>query len=367
MMSELGRYPPGPQFRFPDGWRAIREEREDVAYPWLMPKAKPPAKRGPSAKKAKSKREVDGECSIPPRVPDEVLTDFKYKGSDEEAQQIVDYVEWQSQKDKEHVTFLEKVQTEYVLGEAHHCWNVHTNKRKWWVITGPTNLYSQALFPSLDYTISFHLGLMLRLHSKRKGTDDARLGDRLAAAFRRWEQAAQALDESNESEEVQAVGMRCRETLLAFIRSVGTPEMVPAGEVTPQASNFIDWAKLIANGIAQGMHNERIRGYLKALATETWQLVGWLTHAANAGRHDGAMVVDATHSFIEAFGTALIRHERQVVERCGRCGSLRLIALYNPEVNADGAACLSCGWEFFPDQESGHTLTPKKNARRHSQ
>jgi hypothetical protein len=175
-----------------------------------MPKAKSPAKRKPSAKRVQTKPEVDGNCLIPPRVSDEVLKHFKYKGSDEEAQQIIDYVEWQSRKDKEHVTFLEKVQTEYVLGAAHDCWNVHTNKEQWWVITGPTNLYSQALFPSLDYTISFHLGVMLRLNSERTGTEDARLGDRLAAAFRRWEQAAQALDESKESEDIQAVGMRCR-------------------------------------------------------------------------------------------------------------------------------------------------------------
>ena len=332
-----------------------------------MPKKKSPAKRRPSPKRVKPKPEVTGDCLIPPRVSDEVLRHFKCKGSEEEAEQIADYVEWQSRKDKEHVTFLEKVQTEYVLGEAHDCWNVHTNKGQWWVITGPTNLYSQALFPSLDYTISFHLGLMLRLSSERTGTEDARLGDRLAAAFRRWEQAAQALDESKESEEVQAVGMRCRETLLAFVRSVGTPEMVPVEEEGPQASNFVDWSGLIANSIAPGSHNERIRGYLKALAKETWQLVGWLTHAVNASRHDGAMVLDATHSVIEAFGTALIRYERQTVERCGRCGSLRLIVLYNPEFRSDGATCLSCGWEFLPNKKAGQTETISKRERRHSQ
>jgi len=318
-----------------------------------MPGEKSAAKRNASAKKAKPRLKADSACLIPPRIPDEVLKHFKYKGSDEEAQKIIEYVEWQSRKDKEYVTFLEKVQTEYVLGEAHDCWNVHTNKGQWWVITGPTNLYSQALFPSLDYTISFHLGLMLRLTSERTGTEDARLGDRLASAFRRWEQAAQALDESKESEEIQAVGMRCREALLAFIRSVSKQDMVTEGEETPQASNFIDWSKLIANSIAPGSHNERIRGYLKALAKETWQLAGWLTHTVNATRHDGTMVLDATHSVIEAFGAALIRQERQTVERCGKCGSLRLIPLYNPEFSADGAACLSCGWEFLPDQVRG--------------
>jgi hypothetical protein len=316
-----------------------------------MPRGKAPADRKLAKRAMKTRPKVDGACSIPSRVPDAVLKNFRFKGSEEEAEQIVQYVEWQSRKDKEHVKFLEKVLTEHVMGEAHDCWNVQTNKSKWWVITGPTNLYSQALFPNLDYTISFHLGLMLRLSSERKGTEDDRLGDRLAAAFRRWEQAAKALDESRESEEIQAVGMRCREALLAFIRSVSKQEMVAGGEEVPQGSNFTEWSKLIASSIAPGHHNERVRSYLKALAKETWQLVGWLTHAVNATRHDGTMVVDATHSVIEAFGIALIRHERQTVERCGRCGSLRLIALYNPEASADGAACLSCGWKFLPARE----------------
>jgi hypothetical protein len=93
----------------------------------------------------------------------------------------------------------------------------------------------------------------------------------------------------------------------------------------------------------------------KAVAKETWQLAGWLTHAVNASRHDGTIVVDATHSVIEAFGAALIRQERQTPERCVKCGSLRLVPLYKPESDVDGAACLSCGWEFRPDEESSNS------------
>ena len=68
--------------------------------------------------------------------------------------------------------------------------------------------------------------------------------------------------------------------------------------------------------------NERIRGYLKALAKETWEVVNWLIHAANASKVDGTLTIDATHSVLEAFGTALIRFERKTPERCGRCGSV---------------------------------------------
>ena len=299
-----------------------------------MSKSKPSRKHSAQTKATKPK--AVGECFIPPRVPDEALNQFAFKRNDEEAQEIADYVEWQSRKDKEHVTFLEKVQTEFVFGQAHDCWNVHTNTSQWWVITGPTNLYSQALFPSLDYTLSFHIGLMARVSAAHKGTEDDRLADRMAAAFRRWEQAAEALDQSTESEEVQAVGMRCREGLLAFIRSASSPRMPPSGEESPQASNFIRWSELIAETVAQGRKNERIRSYLKGLAKESWQLVSWLTHAANASRDDGMIALNATPATLEAFGAALVRHERQAPDRCGRCGSLRLIGLYRPELQVDG-------------------------------
>jgi hypothetical protein len=318
-----------------------------------MPRDEQSAKRKP--RKPKKAFRVDGECIIPPRPSNKAINEFAFRRDDPEAQKIVDYVEWQVFNDKERVTFLEKVQTEYVMGVANQCWNVHTNKRQWWVISGQfTNLYLQKLFPSLDYLLSFHLGLMLRMDSERTGTDDMRLSDRLAAAFRKWEQAAHALDRSGESEEVQAVGMRCRETLLTFIRSVSDPKMVPTGTEKPQAGNFIDWAELVVGHVAAESRNERIRGYLKALAKETWALVNWLTHSANVTRIDGTMAIDATHSVLEAFGAALIRHERQMPERCGRCSSLKLMLMYMPELETDGAICQTCGFLMTPEN------TPEK-------
>lgn len=36
------------------------------------------------------------------------------------------------------------------------------------MITNPTNLYSQAFMPSLDYTLSFHIGFMARVAGRRE-------------------------------------------------------------------------------------------------------------------------------------------------------------------------------------------------------
>lgn len=136
---------------------------------------------------------------------------------------------------------------------------------------------------------------------------------------------------------------------LAFIRAISNPAMVSADGETPKAANFIEWSEIIANHIASGTRNERIRGYLKAVAEKTWELVNWLTHAQNATKIDGSMAIDATHSVLEAFGAALIRHERQMPERCARCGSMKLQMVYMPELDNDTAICQACGFLMAPD------------------
>lgn len=106
------------------------------------------------------KRGPDAESHvIPPSVSDEALNLFKLDPQNEhEAKRISEYVEWQCAKDHEMVTYLEKIKTENVLGGNYDCWHVRTDKDRFWVITNPTNLYSQTMFPSLDYTLSFTLG-----------------------------------------------------------------------------------------------------------------------------------------------------------------------------------------------------------------
>jgi len=73
--------------------------------------------------------------------------------------------------DGEKVVHLERVASESVLGTKYDVWDVHTDKGRWWVITEPTNLYSQTDFPSMDNVLTFHIGLMSRASAS---TRDAR-------------------------------------------------------------------------------------------------------------------------------------------------------------------------------------------------
>jgi hypothetical protein len=301
--------------------------------------------------KPKRRNSVAGECIIPQRPSDSVLNQFTLSRSEREAQGIREYVEWQTQKDSEKVTYLEKVTTEHVFGRKYDVWNVHTDKGRYWVITSPTNLYSQELFPSLDYTLSFHIGLMTRVMARERGAEDDQQQDRLAAAWRRWTQAAEALERADEAEEFQAVGMRCRESLLAMARAMAHETMVPAGHTSPKTSDFIHWAELIADTIASGDSAARIRGYLKDLAKATWQLVSWLTHATNAVRFDGQIALEATQAVLAAFGRAVLRYERGTPDRCPQCQSYRIDSDYVPELGIDPpyvTFCGSCGWHTAP-------------------
>jgi hypothetical protein len=118
----------------------------------------------------------------------------------------------------EEVTHAERIKAERIFGREYEVWDVHTNQNRWWVITAPTNLYLQEHFPSADYTLSLHVGLMARVMARQEIPVAGEEHERSLVAWRRWEQAHEALERGDEAEDFQAVGMRCRECLLDMVR-----------------------------------------------------------------------------------------------------------------------------------------------------
>ena len=213
----------------------------------------------------------EGDCVIPPVMPASALPNLMFKRDLKGERSIRSYVEMESRGEK--VVHAERVTTEFVLGRKLEAWDVITALGRWWVITSPTNLYSQELFPSVDYTISFHVGLIARMMSEHRSGVEPPEQALLAAAWRRWEQAAEALDEAEEAEDFQAVGMRCRECFVAMVKATAAPDMVPTGQEGPKRSDAVGWCELIADHVAGGASAERVRGYLKAISRSGWQLV----------------------------------------------------------------------------------------------
>lgn len=99
--------------------------------------------------------------------------------------------------------------------------------------------------------------------------------------------------------------------------------------------------------VAGGQHNDAIRGHLKAIAKSTWDLANWLTHTSGAKRIDAIYVIDATHTVLDTFGTAMIRHESGSPEQCPECGSYSVEGEFDPDLMPDPyfSLCGHCGWE----------------------
>jgi hypothetical protein len=275
-------------------------------------------------------REGTSDCVIPGTVPDEVLAHYGLRADDDEADRIRRYVEWQAPDGT--VKHLEKVATESVFGQQMDAWDVRTDKDRWWVITNPTNFYSHRLFPSLEYTLSFHVGLTTRMLQAEMCQEQQRAHDQMNQLWNKVAGARSTHFMAKKVEAFQAVGMKCRECLLFLVQALGQPEMVPEGEDAPQRGNFIGWCELIANHFAPGGSNERLRAHLKGIAKSTWHLVDWLTHSQSAGRFDGSIATEATDNLLETFMMAWARYQapKQAVKRMRRARG-KGSALQTPE------------------------------------
>jgi hypothetical protein len=249
-----------------------------------------------------------------------------------ERDQVRSYFE--SQWPDDPVVHLEKVASERVAGVPHDIWDVHCADRRWWAVTNPLNAYSQDDFKSRDVVLTFHVGLSLRMASQ----PDVPIKDSAAAllpgAWRRWEQAVEALTTAREAEDFQAVGVRLRECLVSFAGEIANEDLVPQGEPAPKAADVVGWTSLLADELAEGSSAEHLRSYLKKMTRETWDYVNWLTHAKNAANYDAEIGTAAASHLLATVTAARLRWAQQGHQRCEGCGSYSLTA----------GQCQRCGW-----------------------
>jgi len=266
---------------------------------------------------------------------------------------VIRYVELEAE---EKVTHAERVTSQRVLRDRYDVWDVHTDKNRWWVVTPLTNLYLQADFPSADQILTFHIGITVRLMNRQEPKAPANARDRTAMAWRKWGQAVEAFDQADEAEDFQAIGMRLRESMISFVRDIADDSYVEAGAERPKAADVVNWIELFANKVYSGGSGSNVRSYIKKTAKETWDLVNWLTHAANATRTDADMGLSAVDNVLSTLMMAVIRHERGVPDRCPECSSYRMTTDHRELPNDDYqnvTLCESCGWERADDSDPG--------------
>lgn len=301
----------------------------------------------------------DSDCIIPPELPKTELRNLVFSQSEHEVQEIVDYIEWQCNKkreteleeygntslEEELVQHAEKIKTERVIGTDYSVWDVHTNISRWWVITDPTNLYSQTLMPSLDYTLSFHIGLMARVRAQREIAGGDELHEFLSTTQRKIYQAQLAFDEADEIEDFQAIGLQCREAMTSFTKEVIAAGLFSDIDSPLKKSDFVAWSDHIIGAKAAGGSAEYVRGYLKAICQKGWNLANWLTHAKNATRSDAELCLSATEHLIQELITLAVKSFARSPEQCGRCGSFKIKVTWRPEEKEYLALCEMCGAE----------------------
>jgi len=308
----------------------------------------------------------DDDCTVPPPLAKSELHAFVLDVNEHQVREISDYVEWQCNKKRENeleekgtteiqeeiVDHAEKIKSERVHGIDYDAWDVHTNQGRWWVITSPTNLYSQTLMPSLDYTLSFHIGVASRMAAK----PEIRTNDELLViTSRKIFQAHERFDAADEVEDFQAVGMLCREALTTFIHEIAEAGMLEKIEVPPKLSDFKGWAEHVIGLMAAGASAEFVRGYLKAMANKSWELVNWLTHAKNATRHDAQLALSATEIAVDQLMMLALRTLANAPEQCGKCGSFKITVTWRPDVGEEGeyvAECDVCSAERVRGEEA---------------
>jgi hypothetical protein len=267
--------------------------------------------------------------------------------TEQEEREIRQYVRSQISDSENEVQLVQRVGRRRVAGYTHDLYDVWMSKGdRWWVITGMTNLYSQDDFHDLDQVFTFHLGLCALLREKFRIEPDDESAKHVGRAWRRYAKAVDAMSEAEEAEDFQAVGIRCREALLALIREHAEAEWLLGTETPPKAADFGGWAQLHAQTLASG----RLRSYLRDTAHRAWDLAVWLQHYADATELDAEIVLEATAHFLRMFALAVRRYDKGSSRRCPSCDSYRLGQDGDVEERggllgyASQEVCLACGW-----------------------
>ncbi|UGV27002.1 hypothetical protein E0H22_15675 [Rhodopseudomonas boonkerdii] len=268
----------------------------------------------------------------------------------EERRSVEEYFLWQSPEAT--ISFLQKVYCETVAGHRHDVWDVHASDGRWWIITNPTNLYSQTQFPNMDYAVTFHLGLCLRIPR----TDSENKADAFftpfSAVLNELNVLPDALGQAKSLSDYQGIGVKCRELLLSFV-GAAQDAINWSVEKPPQRANFRAWIDIIFDTVLGGQAQQERRRLFKSLFNEAWTFSNWLTHTKSATWHD-AEAAQTTIDHAIGFGTSLLlRVIRLVPEECPKCGSPDIAPQESrpaerPNTVWQRPACRDCDWTGLP-------------------
>lgn len=269
----------------------------------------------------------------------------------EAEKQITSYLK---SNDLEKIKYMQVEQTFHDLGTEIHVWNVKTDESSWWVVEGeavPMSLYSQdANYFSADEAYSFHMGITQRLqachHQEFKHIIDELPLDieRVKSISRRLNVAAQELNYVTGPEDIQSIGLTCRESLieLAVVLVNDNPNLLKDNDF--KASDFKGIADAVIAIYAKGKSNSKLRKRCRSMSEFAWDHSSEIVHSPNKNIPDAKICLLLTCSVVSIFQNLYLKYLGFDSEpKCSECKSMDYEFLSTDQDSVLIMQCNSCG------------------------
>ncbi|MDK2632009.1 hypothetical protein QMZ93_01430 [Pantoea stewartii subsp. indologenes] len=264
---------------------------------------------------------------------------------------ITDYLKSQG---VENIKFIQVEQTFTDLGHEVHIWNVKTKSDgNWWVGEGenvPLNLYTQdEFFFSADEAYSFHIGITERLQSRsreefRHVIDELPLDlDMVRSISRRLNAAALEIGNITAPEDVQHIGLTCRESMVELAGTLYKSHQDILKKEDIKAADFKNICRVIIGLYASGKRNSSLRKYCRSTIESAWDLSAETVHSSNKNMPDAKICLLLTCTAVSVIQNLFFKflgYDNEI--KCPNCHSLESDVF---ESEGDGqlhVVCRSC-------------------------
>lgn len=245
-------------------------------------------------------------------------------------ERIISYLK---NNDVEDLSYIQVEQTFHDLGVEIHVWNVKKDDSSWWVVEGegsPMNLYTQgANYFSADEAYSFHMGISQRLQvSSQKEfkhiIDELPLDiDRVMSISRRLNLAAKELNDVTGPEDIQSIGLTCRESLLELAKVLVEDNPNVLKDNGLKAADFKGISEAVITIYAKGKSNSKLRRRCRSLVESAWDHSSEIVHSPNKNIPDAKICLLFTCSVVSIFQNLFLKYLGFDAEpKCSVCKSM---------------------------------------------
>lgn len=276
----------------------------------------------------------------------------------EAEKQITSYL---NRNDVKNIKYMQVEQTFHDLGVEVNVWNVKAEGGNWWVVEGegaPMNLYTQDEFYfSADEAYSFHMGITQRLQARHHKEfkhiiDELPLDiEWIKSISRRLNIAAQDLNEVTGAENIQAIGLTCRESLieLAAVLVEANPGILEKNNL--KAADFKGIAREVISIYAQRKCNDTLRKHSRNMAEMAWDYSSEIVHSPNRNIPDAKICLLFTCAIVSVFQNLYLKHLGfDTEQKCPECKSMD-VSLHATDNEVLMMICNECGHEASVEVE----------------